>query len=111
MVETWLQTFSNIAEPLALIDQSGIPCAKVNTTADVIEDVQLKARGMITELEMPDGLPTRKIVSRGNPFKFSEVKAVLKKPPTLGQHQDEILQSVGYDEAKIAELKSKWHLS
>jgi CoA:oxalate CoA-transferase len=111
LVETWLKTFSDIAEPLELIDQAGIPCAKVNTTAEVLEDEQLKARGMIAELETPDGLPTRKIIARGNPFKFSEVKAVLKKPPVLGQHQDEILQSVGYDEAKIAELKSKWNLS
>ena len=111
MVETWLKTFSNIDEPLALIDKAGIPCAKVNTTAEVLEDEQLKARRMISDLEMPDGLPTRKIRARGNPFKFSEVKAVLKKPPLLGQHQDEILKSVGYDETEIAELKSKWHLS
>ena len=111
MVETWLKTFPNIDEPLALIDKAGIPCAKVKTTAEVLEDEQLKARDMITELEMPDGLPIRKIRARGNPFKFSEVKAVLKKPPLLGQHQDEILKSVGYDETEIAELKNKWHLS
>ena len=81
VVETWLVAFPDLAEPLALIEQAGIPCAKVNTTAEVLEDEQLKERGMITELETPDGLPTRKIMARGNPFKFSEVKAELKKSP------------------------------
>lgn len=111
VVETWLKSFVDISEPLALIEQAGIPCARVNKTAEVLQDKQLKMRGMIREIETPDGLPTRKIFGRGNPFMFSEVKADLKKSPQLGQHQDEILESIGYDEAKIAELKGKWKLS
>jgi len=111
LVETWLKSFSNINEPLALIEEAGIPCAKVNTTTDLLEDEQLKAREMITDLETPDGMPTRSIKARGNPFKFSEVRADMKKPPALGQHQNEILKSVGYDDAKIAELKTRWRVS
>jgi crotonobetainyl-CoA:carnitine CoA-transferase CaiB-like acyl-CoA transferase len=111
LIEDWLQTYPNVDEPLALIEAAGIPCAKVNTTAEALENEQLKAREMITEMETPDGMPTRKIRVRGNPFKFSEVKAVLKKPPALGQHQNEILKSVGYDETKINELKNRWHVT
>ncbi len=110
-IEHWLKTFPSIDEPLAQVDKGGIPCAKVNTTADLLNDEQLKARGMITELEMPDGLPTRKIKARGNPLKFSEVKAAMKNPPNLGQHQEEILKSVGYDEIVIGRLKEKWSVS
>jgi crotonobetainyl-CoA:carnitine CoA-transferase CaiB-like acyl-CoA transferase len=107
-IENWLKTFTTVDEPLALIDQAGIPCAKVNKTADLLADRQLQAREMITELETPDGLATRTIKARGNPFKFSAVKADMKKPPNLGQHQDEVLQSIGCSQAMIARLKEKW---
>ena len=110
-VEAWLKEFPTIKEPLALLEAAGIPCAKVNTTADLLEDEHPKTRGIITELETPDGLPTRSIKSRGNPFKFSNIKPVLKKAPNLGQHQDELLQSAGYDDAQIDEFKKRWKVS
>lgn len=111
VIENWLKTFKTIDEPLALIDQAGIPCAKVNNTADLLADRQLQAREMITELETPDGLPTRTIKARGTPFKFSAVKAVMKKSPNLGQHQDEVLQAIGYSSAMVARLKEKWNIT
>ena len=76
-----------------------------------IYDVQLIERGMITEMEMPDQMPTRKIKARGNPLKFSAVKAEMKKPPNWGQHETEILSLLGYDEADIEALKKKWSVS
>ncbi len=108
LVEAWLDTFPDIKEPLELIEEAGIPCAKVNTTAQVLEDEHLKARKMITTLETPDGLSIPSLKARGNPFKFSEVRAVLKKASGLGQHQYEILKSIGYGEEKIIELKARW---
>lgn len=110
-IETWLKTFANVDEPLALIDKASIPCAKVNATADLLKDVQLIERGMITEMEMPDQMPTRKIKARGNPLKFSAVKAEMKKPPNLGQHEAEILSLLGYDASSIETLKNKWSVS
>ncbi|WP_371374218.1 CaiB/BaiF CoA transferase family protein [Sporomusa aerivorans] len=110
-IENWLKKFPNVDEPLALIDQAGIPCAKVNTTNDLLEDIQLQARDMIRELELPDGMSIPKIKARGNPFKFSEATAVMKKPPALGQHLEEVLDGLGYGKAEIAELKTQWNLS
>jgi CoA:oxalate CoA-transferase len=110
-IEKWLQSFSGVDEPLALMDRAGIPCAKVNSSSDVLENKQLKMREMITELETPDGVSPAKIRSRGNPMKFSQVKAVLRKAPRLGQHQDEVLKAVGYDEMTIADLKNRWSVA
>ncbi len=110
-IEGWLQSFPDIDEPVRLMDKAGVPCAKILSTADMLHDEQLKARGMITELETPDGVSKRTVIARGNPFKFSAVQAVMKKAPALGQHEAEILASIGYDEAAIARLKGKWGLS
>lgn len=107
-VESWLQSFADVDEPLSLMDKAGIPCAKVNSCADVLENAQLKARGMIIELETPAGVAPRKMTARGNPIKFSAVGAELKSAPTLGQHQDEVLTEMGYDANTIAEIKTKW---
>ncbi|HWR05745.1 CaiB/BaiF CoA-transferase family protein [Sporomusa sp.] len=111
IIESWLKSFPSVDEPVSLMDKAGVPCAKILSTADMLNDEQLKARGMITDLETPDGVSVGTVIARGNPLKFSAVKAVLKKAPALGQHEAEILQSIGYDEAAIAQLKSKWSVS
>jgi CoA:oxalate CoA-transferase len=107
-IEEWLKSFPSVDEPLALIDKAGVPCAKVNTSAQALNNEHLKARGMIQEMRLPEGMPTGKFTTRGTPWKFSEVDVKLQSPPLLGQHQDEVLKAAGYDEATIAGLNSKW---
>lgn len=107
-IEQWLKSFPNIDEPAALMEKAGVPCAKILSTADMLTDENLIARGMITELETPDGVAVKTIKARNNPYKFSAVKAVMKKAPALGQHEDEILKSIGYGDTEIVALKAKW---
>lgn len=110
-IEEWLKSFPSVDEPLALIDKAGVPCAKVNTSAQALNNEHLIARGMIREMELPEGMPTRKFTTRGTPWKFSAVDVQLQSPPLLGQHQDEVLKAAGCDAAIIAALKSKWRVS
>ncbi len=110
-LETWLQTFDNVDGPLKILDEGGVPCCRVNTANDLLENPQLIARGMMTELETPDGVMPRKLKARGNPFVFSEVKPNWQKAPILGQDMDEVLKSIGFDEGVIASLKQKWKVS
>ena len=43
----------------------------------------------------------------GMPIKLSDSPTIIKRSPTLGEHNDEILKEVlGYDDAKIAGLKT-----
>lgn len=111
VIEAWLKSFPDTEQPFKLMDKAGIPCAKVNTTTQALENEQLLAREMVIELETPDGVSAKTIKARGNPIKFSTLKAEQKKAPALGQHEDEVLKSLGYDDATLARLKNKWSIA
>jgi succinate---hydroxymethylglutarate CoA-transferase len=82
----------------------GVPCGRINTVADALDDPHTQARGMIETVEHP-AIGALKML--GIPFKFSETAcSVRRAPPTLGQHNDEILAGeLGLDEKAIAELR------
>jgi len=109
-IESWLKTFPSVDEPWRLMDEAGIPSAKVNTTNQALENPQLIAREMIIDLATPDGVSQESIKARGNPLKFSADKATPSKAPALGQHEAEILSSIGYDDADVRRLKTKWSI-
>ena len=89
---------------LAKLKAAGIPCGKINSVAQALEDAQTAARKMIETIEHP-GVGTLKML--GIPFKFSDTAcSVRRPPPTLGQHSEEILSGeLGLDEKAIAELR------
>ena len=43
----------------------------------------------------------------GSPWKFSETPSNPGVAPSLGEHNEEILNSLGYDDRAIAELQDK----
>jgi crotonobetainyl-CoA:carnitine CoA-transferase CaiB-like acyl-CoA transferase len=43
----------------------------------------------------------------GSPWQFSETPAKIGIAPGLGEHNEEVLGSLGYDSAQIADLKSR----
>lgn len=58
---------------------------------------------MVQEVSHPDCGPIKVV---NTPVKYSHATpGVRTPPPTLGQHTDEILQSAGLDESKIAKLR------
>jgi crotonobetainyl-CoA:carnitine CoA-transferase CaiB-like acyl-CoA transferase len=89
---------------LAKLKAAGIPCGKINSVAEALEDAQTAARKMIETIQHP-GVGTLKML--GIPFKFSDTAcSVRRPPPMLGQHSEEILSSeLGLDAKAIAELR------
>ena len=107
LIEGWLKKFDKIDEAIKLLQAHGIPCAKINTLRDLENDPQLVAREMIVDFKTPQ-LAVGKVKARGMHIKFSDTPGEMGVGPELGQHTDEILKNeLGYDDEKIAELRSK----
>lgn len=74
-------------EWIALLRQHKIPCGRVNTIAEALEQPQLIARDMIGEIEHEQ---YGKIKFVKNPLKFSSLNIEYKlAPPILGEHTKE----------------------
>jgi succinate--hydroxymethylglutarate CoA-transferase len=82
----------------------GVPCGRINSVAEALDDAQTAARGMIETIDHPAIGPLKML---GIPFKFSDTAcSVRRPPPLLGEHNDEILSvDLGYDQPAIAQLR------
>ncbi|MBT2333084.1 CoA transferase [Variovorax paradoxus] len=88
---------------LAALDKAGVPCGAINSVADVFEDPQVKARGMLRHVPHPHGVDVPQVAS---PMRFAEARLQTQgAPPLLGQHSEEILAELGYDAAGIEALR------
>jgi len=94
-----------VAEWVEDLQAANVPCGPINDLADVFADPQVLARNMY--LEMPH--PTLgSIKQTGLPIKFSLTPGGLDRhPPLLGEHNQEILQSLGYSDADVQSLKEQ----
>lgn len=83
---------------------SGIPAGPINSLDAVFQDVQVKHREMLAQVEHPTA-GTIDLV--GSPLKLSrDPVAVRRRPPCLGEHCEEILREIlQLDEPAIAELR------
>jgi succinate---hydroxymethylglutarate CoA-transferase len=91
---------------LAKLQAVGVPCGKINSVAEALDDPQAAARRMVETVEHPV-IGTLKML--GIPYKFSDTAcSVRRAPPTLGQHSDEILANeLGLDGKAIEALRKE----
>jgi CoA:oxalate CoA-transferase len=90
------------------LSAAGVPCGMVRDVTEAISLPQLEERKLTSRLHVK-GLPDREdidIVNAG--FLFgNDPPGVRASPPRLGEHSAEILESLGFNAAEIAELSAK----
>ena len=86
------------------LDKAGVPCGAINDVAEVLQDPQVLARGMLRKVAHPTGVDLPQLAS---PIRFGgQAGEAVDPPPTLGQHSDEVLHELGYESAAIEALRS-----
>jgi len=82
-----------------------VPAAPINTLDEVFADPQVKTYGFPIEVEHPK-MGKMKLV--GNAVTMSRTPpSIDQPPPVLGEHTEEILKSLGYDDAGVSRLRSE----
>lgn len=101
-IQAWCTT-QTIDSALAILQAADVPVGKIYSVRDMMTDPQFLARRMFEQHAFPDGTPIK--LPAITP-KLSETPGETKwLGPTLGEHTDEVLKTLGYDETGIAELR------
>jgi crotonobetainyl-CoA:carnitine CoA-transferase CaiB-like acyl-CoA transferase len=116
-----MDSASRRAELLALLDRlfatntrehwvaklrgADIVSAPINTMLEAALDPDVLANGYVTEVDYPKH--GKRLRVHGTPWQFSETPAKIGMAPELGEHNDEVLGSLGYSKADIQGLKER----
>ena len=87
-----------------ILDAAGAPCASIWKVEEVIDHPQIAARQALQEVDTPYG----RLRFAGSGFRLAHGGGRLDRmAPALGSDTDEVLSSLGYDAAEIADLRAR----
>ena len=104
IVSDWTRNWP-LPELLALLEANGVPCGRIFRAPDMLEDPQFAARQSIVEVDHP----VFGKVKMQNAFpRLSETPGGVRWPgPALGEHTREVLEGLGVDAARLADLAAR----
>jgi crotonobetainyl-CoA:carnitine CoA-transferase CaiB-like acyl-CoA transferase len=92
-----------VADWLTALDRAGVPASRVNDFTGAVSEPQIQHRNMVREIEHPVAGPLKILA---NPIRLSETPIdTYTSPPAVGEHTDEVLETLGYGAADIARLR------
>ncbi len=93
-------------EALAQLEKARIPCGPVYELDEVINDPQVRSRGLLGQIEWPgsaNGVPIA-----GPAVRLSETPGdVRSRAPLLGEHTDPILSELGFSAGQITAFRDQ----
>ena len=88
-----------------LLEEAGVPCGPINTIDQVFADPQVKHLGIATPMVSPKHGTFNVVASPINLEGLN--KSIRTATAEAGEHTEEVLRGIGYNDAKIAELRAK----
>ena len=104
IIQQWTMKHSKF-EIMDIFNKTGIPCSALYSTLEIINDLHLKSREMIVEI---DGFDKKnKYIQIGSPINMDSFKINISRHPNLGEHSIEILKNLlGFDDEYLNELRN-----
>ena len=94
------------AQALEVLAKARIPSGPVLKPQQTLDDPHINAMGFFEATEFP-GAPKPAPIAKAPVWLSQTPGAIKRRAPTLGEHTEAILRSLGYDEGAIADLRSK----
>jgi crotonobetainyl-CoA:carnitine CoA-transferase CaiB-like acyl-CoA transferase len=90
-------------EWFSLLSGVGIPCSPLHKLSELVAHPHARASGMIYDYDHP---LFGRMSAVAQPIKFDGLRTASRRaPPGLGEHNDEVLEGLGYSSAAIAALR------
>jgi formyl-CoA transferase len=107
VIGDWAATV-DLDQALAVLEKAEVPSGRIYSIADIAADLHYQARGMIERHKLGE----KDLLLPGIVPKLSETPGATRWiGPKLGEHTDEVLRGLGYDDARLRVLRSSGVIS